>query len=133
MTASRGAELDGRHVQDAGGGRDVGAATVALVAVVGIEAQQHEPGVAVGGGKVTVEDLLDAERGGGDVDGFLELEGQLGGGDLIDAGADHQKASAAGEAAGVLAALGSGVELGGDELVRTLGTQSGEEGVEEQR
>jgi hypothetical protein len=59
--------------------------------VVGIEAQQHESGVAVGGGQVTVQDLLGAERGGGNVDGLFELEGQFGGGDLIDAGADCRR------------------------------------------
>jgi hypothetical protein len=97
----RSAKRDRRHVQDAGGGRDVGATTVALPAVVGIETQQHESGVAIGGGKVTVKDFLHAERGGGNVDGFFELEGQFGGRDLIDAGADHQEAPAGGEVVGV--------------------------------
>src|SRR5207247_3982686 len=68
-----------------------------LAAVVGIETQQHESGVAIGGGKVTVEDFLRAERGGRNVDGFFELEGQFGGGDVIDAGSDHEEAPARSE------------------------------------
>ena len=116
-----GAKRDRRHVQDAGGGRDVGTTTVTLAAVVGIETQQHESGIAIGGGKVPVEDFLRAERGGGNVGGFFDLEGQFGGGDLIDAGSDHQEAPAVGEAAGVFVALGSGGELSGDELARTPG------------
>ncbi len=89
--------------------------------MVGIETQQHECGVAIGGGKVTVEDFLRAERGGGNVDGFFELEGQFDGGDLIDTGSHHKETPAVGEAVGVLAALGSGGELSGDELVRMPG------------
>ena len=127
-----GAKRDRRHVQDAGGGRDLGATTVPLAAVVGIETQQHESGIVIGGGKVTVEDFLHAERGGGNVAGFFELEGQFGGGDLIDAGSDHQEAPAVGEAVGVLVALGSGGELSGDELARTPGAPGGEGGVKEQ-
>jgi hypothetical protein len=67
------------------------------------------------------------------VDGFVHLEGQLGGGDLIEAGADRQETPAAGETLGLHAALGSRVELRGDQLARALGAQSGERGMEEKR
>jgi len=92
----------------------------------------YQSGMAVGGGKVTVEHLLDAERGGRHVDCLFDLEGQLGRSDLVDAGADSQQASAVGEATGVLALPRSGGQLCGDDLVRALWLESREQGVKEQ-
>ena len=65
------------HAQYIGGGLHVARPSIARLTMARVEAQHDQPGAGVGGSKMTVEDLLQAQRRDGNLGALLQLQRQL--------------------------------------------------------